>query len=71
MVDDLAAAGKPEELKKWYSNLKRSGPRYGYRLSKAKSYILAKDPNSLTPFKEDIKKGDLQHEVNANYLSAP
>ena len=43
VVDDIAAAGMPEELKEWYDKLKKSGPRYGYRMNKTKSYILAKD----------------------------
>ena len=37
VVDDLAAAGKPKELKEWYTKLKKSGPRYGYRMNKTKS----------------------------------
>ena len=71
MVDDLAAAGKPEELKKWYENLKTNGPKYGYNLSRAKSYILAKDPKALTSFKEDITKGDLKHEGGKNISEPP
>ena len=30
VVDDIAAAGKPEELKEWYNKLKKNEPRYGY-----------------------------------------
>ena len=56
VVDDLAAAGKPEDLKEWYDKMKKNGPKYGYKMNKNKSYILAKDDRILKPFEEDIKK---------------
>ena len=71
VVDDLAAAGKPEDLKVWYDKMKKNGPKYGYKVNKNKSYILAKDDRILKPFEEDIKKEELQQAVGARYLGAP
>ena len=50
--------------------MKMNGPKYGYKLRKAKSYILAKDPKALTSFMEDITKGDLKHEGGTKYLGS-
>ena len=34
VVDDLAAAGRPEELKECYDKMKKNGPKYGYKMNK-------------------------------------
>ena len=71
VVDDLAAAGKPEDLKEWYDKMKKNGQKYEYKVNKNKSHILAKDIGTLAPFEDEIKKGELQQTEGARYLGAP
>ena len=43
-ADDSSAAGKLEDLKKWWEQLKAEGPKHGYFPKPSKTYLIVKNP---------------------------
>ena len=46
-ADDSGSAGKIEEMKKWWDELKRIGPKYGYYPKPSKTVLIVKNANML------------------------
>ena len=44
-ADDSGSAGKIAEMKKWWDELKRVGPKYGYHPKPSKTVLIVKDPS--------------------------
>ena len=42
-ADDSASAGKITEMKKWWDELGRSGPKYGYNPKPSKTILILKE----------------------------
>lgn len=68
MVDDLAVAGEPEELRSWFDKLRVVGPKYGYIINKSKSYILAKQRKVIDVFDGYLRAGDIKTAEGTKYL---
>ena len=66
--DDLAAAGKPAELKAWLQKVRTNGPGYGYKLNKGKSHVLSRNPEDLKTFKNELEAGILTIAEGTRYL---
>ena len=52
LVDDASAAGKLEDLVKWYKQLIKSGKDHGYNVNKGKCWLIVKNQDLEEKAKE-------------------
>ena len=58
-ADDSASAGKILEMRKWWDELSRVGPKYGYYPNAIKTIMIVKDPNILDHAKQVFAGTDI------------
>ena len=58
-ADDSASAGKILEMRKWWNELSRVGPKYGYYPNAIKTIMIVKDPNILDHAKQVFAGTDI------------
>ena len=58
-ADDSASAGKILEMRKWWDELSRVGPKYGYYPNAIKTIMIVKDPNMLDHAKQVFAGADI------------